>query len=72
MIFVGSEKPCPIHSEKLFLHDDVHLGRRKMSFIMPKEISAGEAPAPRNPRVGVSDVAEGETLAVREFPGVSS
>lgn len=40
-----------------------------MSFVMPKDISAREAPPPRDPRVGVSDVPEGELLAVREFPG---
>lgn len=36
---------------------------------MPKDITAGKAPVPRDPRVGVSDVAGGEVLAVREFPG---
>lgn len=36
---------------------------------MPKDIPAGAAPVPNDPRVGVRDVAEGETLAVREFPG---
>lgn len=37
--------------------------------MMPKDISAGEAPTPRDSRVGVSDVADGEILAVRDFPG---
>lgn len=42
---------------------------RTMSFVMPKDIPAGEAPTPRDPRVNVKNVAEGEILAVREFPG---
>lgn len=36
---------------------------------MPKDIPAEKAPTPRDPRIGVTDVAEGELLAVREFPG---
>lgn len=40
-----------------------------MSFVMPKDIPAGTAPTPRDPRIDVTDVAEGELLAVREFPG---
>lgn len=40
-----------------------------MSFIMPKDIPAGEAPVPNDPRVDVSDVDDGEILAVREFLG---
>lgn len=44
---------------------------RTMSFVMPKDIPAEKAPAPRDPRIDVTDVAEGELLAVREFPGES-
>lgn len=43
-------------------------GGRTMSFVMPKDIPAGEAPIPRDPRVNVNDVPT-ELLAVREFPG---
>lgn len=53
----------------LCYHLPLGLLRRTMSFVMPKEISAAVAPTPRNPRIGVSDVADGETLAVCEFPG---
>lgn len=43
-----------------------------MSFVMPKDVSAGEAPIPRDPRIGVNDVADGELVAVRDFPGEGS
>lgn len=36
--------------------------------MIPKDIPAGEAPIPRDPRVNVNDVPT-ELLAVREFPG---
>ena len=42
---------------------------RTMSFVLPKDISAEDAPAPRDPSVRVDDVDDGELLAVRDFPG---
>ncbi|CAM9263433.1 unnamed protein product [Ectocarpus fasciculatus] len=51
---------------------DVTSTGRTMSFVMPKDVPAEEAPTPRNPRVNVRDVAEGEVLAVREFPGFAT
>ncbi len=41
---------------------------RTMSFVMPEDVPAGEAPIPRDPRVSVNDVPS-ELLAVREFAG---
>lgn len=40
-----------------------------MSFVLPKDLSAEDAPTPRNPSIRVDDVDDGELLAVREFPG---
>lgn len=37
---------------------------------MPKDIPAREAPVPNDPRIGVSDVDDGETVAVKEFYGI--
>ncbi|CAM9184462.1 unnamed protein product [Scytosiphon promiscuus] len=51
---------------------DVDASGRTMSFVMPKDIPAAEAPIPRDPRVNVKNVAEGELLAVREFPGFAT
>ncbi|CAM9154438.1 unnamed protein product [Sphacelaria rigidula] len=51
---------------------DVSPQTRTMSFIMPKDVPAGEAPAPNDPRIGVSDVDDGETLAVKEFYGFAT
>ncbi|CAM9707158.1 unnamed protein product [Hapterophycus canaliculatus] len=45
---------------------------KTISFVMPKDIPAGKAPTPRDPRVNVKNVAEGELLAVREFPGFAT
>lgn len=39
-----------------------------MSFVMPEDVPAAEAPIPRDPRVSVNDVPS-ELLAVREFGG---
>jgi len=39
-----------------------------MSFVMPEDVPAGEAPIPRDPRVSVNNVPS-ELLAVREFAG---
>lgn len=47
-------------------------GGRTMSFVMPKDIPARNAPTPRDSRIGVTDVADGELLAVREFPGFAT
>ncbi|CAM9219182.1 unnamed protein product, partial [Discosporangium mesarthrocarpum] len=45
-------------------------GGRKMWFVMPPEVTAENAPAPRDPSVSVRQIPE-EFVAVRQFPGVS-
>lgn len=47
-------------------------GGRTMSFVLPKDLSAEDAPTPRNPSIRVDDVDDGELLAVREFPGFAT
>lgn len=37
--------------------------------MLPKDVSAEDAPTPRDPSVRVDDVDDGQLLAVREFPG---
>ncbi|CAM9125464.1 unnamed protein product [Choristocarpus tenellus] len=45
---------------------------RKMWFVMPSDITAENAPQPRDESVVVRQIPDGELLAVRAFPGFAT